>query len=106
MKHFIWTLFFSIFLAFAVNAQRHFNYTQAAQQMNLEGETYDIFIKKHREAELRMESFRVKYEGVPDEDIMEIKKLSVGLIYDIQKLLGKHKYAEYKELRESAEKSN
>lgn len=105
MRYFILTLFFTIvFLATGANAQHRLNYTQAAQRMKLEGETYDKFIKAHREAELRIESFRVKYKGVPEEDIMEIRKLKIGLIYDMQQLLGKDKYAEYKELKEAAEK--
>ena len=100
MKHFILTLFFAIFLVASMSAQEKFNYTQVGQQLDLSQEDYDIFIQKHREAELRIESYRIKYPGVPDDKVQEIQKLSIGLIYDMQKLLGKDKYAEYRKLTE------
>ena len=100
MKHFILTLFFALFLVASMNAQQKFNYTQVGQQLNLSPEDYDTFIKKHREAELRIESYRVKYPDTPEDKVPEIQKLSIGLVYDMQKLLGKEKYAEYRKLTE------
>ncbi len=83
-----------------MNAQQKFNYTQVGQQLDLSQEDYETFISKHRETELLIASYRVKYPGVPDDEVQEIQKLSIGLIYDMQRLLGKEKYTEYHRLTE------